>query len=111
MKEKVKGKLRSRAGESIGETLISLLISALALVMLAGAVSSAADIVKRSKKAMDQYYDANAKIVASEGEQFGIEDLKLGPYGMPDVNCYQNSSLGDTSVIVYTAEFEEDGAE
>ena len=34
-------KLRSLAGESIGETLIALLIFALFLVMLAGAVSSA----------------------------------------------------------------------
>ena len=49
-------KLRSRAGESIGETLVALLISALALVMLAGAVSSAAGIVKQSNEAMGRYY-------------------------------------------------------
>ena len=49
-------KLYSRAGESIGETLIALLISALALLMLAGAVSSAGKIVTRNKAAMEKYY-------------------------------------------------------
>lgn len=56
MKGKVFKKLRSRAGESIGETLIALLISALALLMLAGAVSSASRIVTRNKTAMEYYY-------------------------------------------------------
>jgi len=55
MKKTLK-KLRSRAGESIGETLIALLISALALLMLAGAVSSASRIVTRNKTAMEDYY-------------------------------------------------------
>ena len=49
-------KLYSRAGESIGETLIALLISSLALLMLAGAVSSASRIVTRNKTAMEDYY-------------------------------------------------------
>lgn len=55
MKKMLK-KLRSTAGESIGETLIALLISALALVMLAGAVSSASNIITRSNDAMNDYY-------------------------------------------------------
>ena len=56
MRKRIQSKLRSRVGESIGETLIALLISALALMMLAGAISSAARIVTRSKTAMDEYY-------------------------------------------------------
>ena len=55
MKKMLK-KLRSTAGESIGETLVALLISALALVMLAGAVSSASNIITRSNDAMNDYY-------------------------------------------------------
>ena len=55
MKKMLK-KLRSTAGESIGETLIALLISALALGMLAGAVSSASNIITRSNDAMNDYY-------------------------------------------------------
>ena len=53
---RIQSKIRSCAGESIGETLIALLISALALIMLAGAISSAARIVTRNKSAMEEYY-------------------------------------------------------
>ena len=56
MRKRIQSKIRSHAGESIGETLIALLISALALMMLAGAISSAARIVTRNKAAMEEYY-------------------------------------------------------
>ncbi len=49
-------KLRSRSGESIGETLVALLISALALVMLAAAITSATGIINRSNTAIEQRY-------------------------------------------------------
>jgi len=55
-------KLRSCAGESIGETLIALLISALALLMLAGAVSSASKIVTRNKAAMEKYFGTDEEM-------------------------------------------------
>ena len=74
-------KLYSRAGESIGETLIALLISALALLMLAGAVSSASKIVTRNKAAMESYYgtaDARSQkaIKSSWDTQNDIVNLK-----------------------------------
>ena len=53
------GKLGSRAGETITETLVSVLISALALVMLAGAITAASNIIKRSRNALSEYYAAN----------------------------------------------------
>lgn len=49
-------KLRSQAGETIGETLIALLISALALTMLAGAISTAANLITKSEIVMTNYY-------------------------------------------------------
>ncbi len=55
MMNRIKAKLRGRAGESIAETLIATLIAALALVMLAGAVASAARIVTTSRKAIEEY--------------------------------------------------------
>ena len=45
MKTNIMKKLRSRAGETITETLVSVLIGALALVMLAGAVSAASSVI------------------------------------------------------------------
>ena len=50
-------KLHSQAGETIAETLIALLISALALVMLAGAISTAARLIDRSEDVMEKYYE------------------------------------------------------
>ena len=50
-------KLRGRSGESIGETLVALLISALALVMLAAAITSATGIIRRSNEAIEQHYN------------------------------------------------------
>lgn len=56
MKNPFLDKLRDRAGESIAETLVGLLISALALLMLAGALTSASNIVNKSKTTMGEYY-------------------------------------------------------
>ena len=41
----IKEKLNGQSGESIGETLVALLIAALALVMLAGAISASLGVV------------------------------------------------------------------
>ena len=56
---KIKKKLHSRAGESIGETLVAVLISALALTMLAGAISTAARLITKNKTSMETYYSAS----------------------------------------------------
>lgn len=62
----IAAKLRGKSGESIGETLVALLISALALMMLAGAVSAAANVVTKSRNAMDTYNGATAPNVQRE---------------------------------------------
>ena len=66
VKKRIKAKLRGKTGESIGETLIALLISALALMMLAGAVSSAANVVNRSRAAMNTYNETTAPGVRND---------------------------------------------
>ena len=57
--EKIRKKLKNQAGESLAETLVSLLIAALALVMLAGAISSASGVIIKSRDKLDKYYSAN----------------------------------------------------
>ena len=81
MLRRIKSKLCSSIGESIGETLIALLISALALLMLAGAVSSASRIVTRNKAAMESYYgtdeDRNQKAIKAKWDKLNdIVNLK-----------------------------------
>ena len=57
-------KLRSRLGETIAETLFALLISTLALMVLAGMVSSTGNLVRSGKEKMDDYYRENAAMEA-----------------------------------------------
>lgn len=56
MKKRIRKKLHSSSGESIAETLIALLISSLALVMLASMISSTSNMLSQSKIAMNKYY-------------------------------------------------------
>lgn len=70
MKKRLLAKLRSQVGESIGETLVATLIAALALLMLAGAVSSAANMVNTNKAAVTKYYNDNWT-----GAEFGDSSL------------------------------------
>lgn len=75
MRKRIQSKIRSRVGESIGETLIALLISALALIMLAGAISSAAKIVTRNKTAMEEYYIGTG---GGSSKQYAVYDTWKG---------------------------------
>lgn len=117
MKSKAIKKLSSQAGESIGETLIALLISALALMMLAGAISSAMRIVTNSKDRMDDYYQVNNAIVEREitapvidgtaltgfTGTFNVSIDKLLPDEMTlPVTYWKNEQLSGVPVIAYT---------
>lgn len=65
--KKLKHKLFNNTGETIAETLVALLISALALVMLAGAISSTAKMITTSDKKMGEYYSKDATLVSQNG--------------------------------------------
>ena len=73
-------KLKSEAGESLGEVLIALLIAALALTMLASVITTASSIINRSKTAMDRYYAATnglnsgEKVELANGEKIVNEE-------------------------------------
>lgn len=64
---KLFAKLNSRTGETIAETLVALLISALALIMLAGAISTTSRIVTESENKMQEYYTANNGLAEPSG--------------------------------------------
>ena len=55
-------KLKNQAGETIAEVLVALLISSIALVMLASMISSTANMVTSSKSKMEAYYKANERL-------------------------------------------------
>lgn len=117
---KIRGKLSGSAGETLVETLVALLLSSIALVMLAGAVNSSARIVKRSRAALMRYYDRNEsahgviKTVHGCGTEvpggITLEDAEDASYGglephSFDAEYFVNDVLGDTDdkkVIAYT---------
>lgn len=113
IKKSYYNKLRSNAGESISETLVALLISALALVMLAGAISAASRIVTRSRSKMKEYYDNNEKLVnlsveSSAGRVIITEDTS-DPASGDDQSAiasipilyYENGTFTNKTVIAY----------
>lgn len=69
----VKNKLKSQTGESITETLVALLISALALTMLAGAVGATERIIQSSEKKMEKYYKANNTAIEQTAQKKGTD--------------------------------------
>ena len=122
MKQRVFNKLSKQSGETIAETLVALLIASLALVMLAGAVSSAMNTVTRSKNTMDDYYTVNNALVvrstAAPTKGGMTVNTTNGPYTgeltvsvVPDlkhnnndikVTYWKNEQISGTQVITYT---------
>lgn len=118
MKQRIIKKLASRAGESIGETLVALLISALALMMLAGAVSAGMRVVTNSKDKMDVYYKVNnavverateaptvngAQVTTFSNDTLYINIPNLLPTGtIPPVHYYRNTEFSNVPVIAYS---------
>ena len=103
MMKRIAQKLRSRAGESIGETLIALLISSLALLMLAGAISTTTRIVTHSNETMDAYYAADRGLAARDtGEASLTVTLNDGENTWSyNVNAYENATFSTRRVIAY----------
>ena len=76
--DRIMKKIKSQAGETIAEVLVALLISSVALVMLAGMIASTTNLVTRSKSKMEAYYAANEileKQNGTEGQSLKIQIL------------------------------------
>ena len=65
LKARIAAKLKGNRGESLAEVLISLLIAALAMTMLAYAISSTSRIITKSKEKMEKYYQANEGVTTN----------------------------------------------
>ena len=119
MKRKILKKISSQSGETIAETLVALLIASLALMMLAGAVSSAMNVVTKSKEAVNEYYTVNNAVVARETakptglnvnettgkftDKLNITIPGLLPSSTPiEVTYWKNEQISGTPVIAYT---------
>ena len=62
MSGKLKSKLKSKKGETITETLVSVLIAAAAMILFASMITSSQRILQKSERIMDAYYDGETKM-------------------------------------------------
>lgn len=65
-------RVSSSRGETLVETLLAILVSSLAMVMMAHAISATVGITNRSREASKQYYKAENSLL-SGGEQREVE--------------------------------------
>ena len=62
MTNKILLKIKSNSGESIAETLVAVLIAAVGLLMLAGTINTASNLITKSQNTLNTYYKANNRI-------------------------------------------------
>ena len=62
MSGKLKNKLKSKKGETITETLVSVLIAAAAMILFASMITSSQRILQKSECIMDAYYAGETKM-------------------------------------------------
>ena len=111
MKYHIKNRILSLAGESIAETLIALLVSSFALVMLAGAISSGSATVQKGKDTLKHYYENIEYIVNNNGihddnvgngtDKITITDKSDESEVSFNISYYYDKTFGKTPVIKY----------
>ena len=62
---KLKNKLKSKKGETITETLVSVLIAAAAMILFASMITSSQRILQKSESIMNAYYAGEAEMEAA----------------------------------------------
>ena len=64
MSGKLTNKLKSKKGETITETLVSVLVAAAAMILFASMITSSQRILQKSESIMNAYYDGEEKMEA-----------------------------------------------
>lgn len=105
MMENLKKKLNSQSGESLAETLVSLLIAALALVMLAGAMTTASNVVMKSRDKLggeNGYYSKTENLVKMESTTSNTVEINgTGLNQSVEIEYDVNDAFSKTPVIAY----------
>lgn len=105
MAKKLRDRLRSRAGESIGEVLVALLISVLGLMLLAGMIAASTRMVQRNRESMNAYIDGGNKLAEQSAQDgSGTVTLNYGGSASSTVNVsYYKTTVNGKTVISYKA--------
>ena len=98
MLKNIKKKLNSRSGESIGETLVALLISSLALVMLASIITAGSSIIIKSRDKLSKYYEEEELSTNSGTVTISGGTLTTNPI---DITFNKNGAFGTSSPVIF----------
>ncbi len=111
MKQNIRRKLQATKGETIAEVLVSLLISSLALVMLATMIRASSNMILTSETKLEAYYDESIKLSTQATEEKESDTLTVEIVDgentviktVDNVSYYKNDIIGTTDVISYKA--------
>ena len=91
----------SETGETLVETLISILVCAIAILMMSTAIGSSVNIVQSTRDHMEDYYKNESEMIAGSGTTMEVEScvaLKLEesiPKNKVSVALYTMSDTDD----------------
>ena len=95
MSGKLKNKLKSKKGETITETLVSVLIAAAAMILFASMITSSQRILQKSERIMDAYYDGETKMEAAMAASATTGRSKTEAAMPADTEGADEASAGD----------------
>ena len=96
-------KLKGNKGETLAETLVAMLLTVLALVMLAGAITATANIVIRSRE-WRTAYGAKNNVLEQYTTSSGTGNVSLeGMLDNVEVDFYINDTYDKRPVVAYRA--------
>jgi len=108
VKKRIVRKLKNNSGESIAETLVAVLIAAFALLMLAGTINTASNLITNSKNRLKVYYDENNRLASGtvgDSRNTITMNEKIGGktnwITCENVGVYENDELGSETVVAY----------
>ncbi len=102
----MKRKLTNSRGESIAESLVSILIVAVASLLFAGMVTAASSVIEKSTNWMNKYYEAISSINQQQPLEGRVDSMSVkisinGEETNESVTAYINDDLGVT-IVNYT---------
>ena len=107
MSGKLKNKLKSKKGETITETLVSVLIAAAAMILFASMITSSQRRLQKSESIMDDYYAGEVKmeeamVGGGTSDGTGTVTIKQANDTLPHYGINNNHKSGEISVSYAT---------
>ena len=109
MSGKLKNKLKSKKGETITETLVSVLIAAAAMILFASMITSSQRILQKSESIMKDYYTGEAEMEAAMadggtagGSKTGTVTIQQANNTLPRYNISYKHTNGQIDVTYAT---------